>query len=143
MKKDILIALITGAFIGCSAALLFTHLPDILNRTLKTPQIGPSPSEEIPSSKLIQTTPLDILLPADNVIADAKKIQISGKTLIDNFVIMESDTDALSLVASGDGTFKFPVTLTEGVNRIYITSYANSGESNSKSLNIFYTEEKI
>lgn len=143
VKKDILIALSVGVFVGAVAALVFINLPNILNKTIKPLNTLPSTNGLTTNNQITKPDELTIESPADNLVSDSKNLNVEGKTTINNVVLIETDFDNKISIASGGGSFKFPVTLSEGVNKIYVTSYNNSGEGITKSLNVFYTSEKI
>jgi hypothetical protein len=145
MKRDIIVALSIGILIGSVAALSFTYLPYITNGVFKGgTETYPSPnSTPNPDKKQIQPVELNLSSPSDNFVSDSNTVNISGITKSSNIVVIDSDTDYSVNTASADGSFKIPINLSEGLNKIYISVYNQTGDSVNKSVNVFYTSEKI
>jgi hypothetical protein len=144
MKKDIILALCSGALIGSLAALLLTSLPNLITKRSETTETNNNtPTQLNNSTNSVKPSELIINFPIDNSVADNKKIEISGETQINNTVVIESEMENNVFIASSDGKFKIPVSLSEGVNQFYITAYNSQGDAASKNMSIFYTGEKL
>lgn len=144
MKKDIILALCSGAIIGSLAALFLTNLPNFAKERSKQPETNNGTTTQMNNSlNSVKPSELTIDSPPDNSVSDNKKIEVSGETQKDNTVVIETDLDNKVFVASSDGKFKIPVSLSEGVNQIYITAYNSQGDEANKNISVFYTSEKL
>lgn len=145
MKKDIGIAITVGFILGAFAAIFFINLPSILsmvNRkssTESTLLISPTQSPQ----NAVQSVSIEINSPQNGSLSETKNIKISGKTQASNTVVIETDLDTEAVEASTDGSFLFGINLTEGISNIFLTAYNQFGESDTKSLSVFYTGEKL
>lgn len=144
MKKDIIMALCAGALVGSLAALLITNLPNLLREKSQPPETNNNTAVQL-NNPLNSIKPAELIInsPPDNSVVDNKKIEISGETQKDNIVVIETDLDNNVFVASSDGKFKIPLSLSEGVNQIYITAYNSIGDAVNKNISVFYTGEKL
>lgn len=144
MKKDIILALCSGAIIGSLAALLLTNLPNLIKDKSKITETNNGTHLQV-NTPLNNVKPAELTIesPADNSVSDNKKIEVSGETQKDNTVVIETDFDNNVFVASSDGKFKIPLSLSEGVNQIYITVYNSQGDAVNKNISVFYTNEKL
>ncbi len=143
MKRDIVIALTIGFFIGCATALTAVNLPNIIKGRLtlssnKLSLVSPSPAVNIE-----KPNQLAISTPKDRSVSDEKTVSIEGKTKSGSVVLMESSLDSKAFEATGDGNFKNTMPLTDGANNIYVTSYDKNGESAAQKLTIFYTSQNL
>lgn len=144
MKKDIVIAVIIGFVLGGSMALAAVNLPNILKKTkpstiTELTSLSPAPSVSIKPVEI----ELTIEKPKNESISEKKTIEISGKTKPGNIVFIETDIQTKGLEAKEDGSFTEEISLGQGANIIYIASYNEKGVSNSKTITVFYTEEKL
>jgi hypothetical protein len=144
MKKDVTIAIIVGFAIGAIAALAIVHLPSLLKKPnsqiaqlAQKTSVTPSPQISGPPLSL------EISEPKNEEITSTSKTTIKGKTQPSNTVVLDSDIDNIVAAASADGSFSFPVTLSEGGNQFMITSYNDKAEAESKTITILYTTEKL
>lgn len=144
MKKDVIIAVIIGFILGGSLALTATNLPNLLKKAKPSlvsdsATTSPSPSVSIKESEI----KLEVEKPENESISEEKTITVSGKTKPGNIVFVETDTKGEGGEADKDGNFMEKITLNEGSNTIYIASYDEKGESATKTITVFYTEEKL
>jgi hypothetical protein len=144
MKKDIIIAIIIGFFIGSIAALFAVNLPSIIKRSKTPPASLNKDINPVISSAQITAIPvtLDISEPADESLVTSKNIKINGKTQPNNIVSAISDADS-DVIQSENGTFSLSLDLREGGNNIYLTSTNENGDEETKILTVFYTTEKL
>lgn len=143
MKKEILVAILIGFFIGVVAALTVTNLPKLL-KSIKFQTVTKSPSPTI--SQIIETVvnpDINIESPRDESVSDTKSVNISGSIHKNNTILIESADDQVAEVASDSGRFSTKMNLREGANTIYFTVYDESGNSITKTLNVYYTTEKL
>lgn len=143
MKKEILVAIIIGFFIGVITALTVTNLPKLISG-IKFQTVTQSPTPTISQIQESVINPdINIESPKDESVSDTKSVNISGSTDKNNTVLIESADDQVAEIASDSGRFSTKMNLREGVNTIYLTVYDQSGNSNTKTLNIYYTSEKL
>lgn len=143
MKRDVIIALFAGILIGSISALTIINLPSFLKSGSKSPepnitQMPPSITQNIN----IQTD-LEISQPPDGSISETKNIDLMGKTSSGSMVLIDTDKDSATLLSGKDGRFRSPITLGEGVNTVYVTVYSTKGDSRTKTINVYYTPEKL
>lgn len=81
--------------------------------------------------------------PMNEAIVSSKSINVSGKTEASATVVLETDLEIDAKESSQDGSFSFPVNLSEGGNTILITAYNENGQSERKTAIVFYTGEKL
>lgn len=142
MKKDVLVAIGVGFILGTVVALAATNLPQII-KTLKVPIVNqpPSPTPQVTTAPQNQEFTIDA--PADESVAETKTIDISGTTRGGKMILIETATDNTTVNLDDSGRFTGKLNLTEGVNTIYVTLYDDNGNSATKTLNVYYTTEKL
>lgn len=144
MKRDIIVAVIIGFFIGAVVAIMIVNLPAFLKK-------GPSitrplePSESTGSSEPIPlgSNVLEIKEPQDGTISQDAQVNLTGKTQKGRLMIIETENEQFSLAAEEDGTFTQKIELHEGGNSITVSSYDEKGNLDTKTITVFYTEEKL
>lgn len=142
MKKDVLVAVGVGFILGTVVALAATNLPQII-KSVKVPDVKqtPSPTPEITSAA--QNPQFSIDSPKDESIIETKTIDVSGQTKGDQIILVETENDQKVIESETDGNFTTKLNLTEGVNTIYFTVYDKEGLATTKSINVYYTTEKL
>ncbi|KKS47570.1 hypothetical protein A3J20_04130 [Candidatus Gottesmanbacteria bacterium RIFCSPLOWO2_02_FULL_42_29] len=141
MKKDVLSALVLGFLLGALAALVIVRLPSIIKRpdssklTVKNEKITPTVFAE--------KTSITIDKPKDLTIFGNSKIEISGKAQKAKVLTVESYKTSLILIPDESGNFKATIDLVEGGNPVIISGNDGIGNDETKTLNLFYTSEKI
>lgn len=144
MRKDVGVAIFIGFLIGIIAALTVTNLPKILRDGIRIPsgKLSASPTPPIVKTAALS---LDITVdqPKDESIADAKSINISGNTKPGQTVLIETSSSQDTADADSGGKFTQKLDLTEGVNTIYLSAYDESGNAITKTVNVYYTSEKL
>ncbi|MBI4067308.1 hypothetical protein HY407_02900 [Candidatus Gottesmanbacteria bacterium] len=149
MKRDTLAAIVIGFIFGLAVALGFLILPSLLKDGMKfsfsLPKISlpKSSPKTTPTPKVIEQTGMSITEPKDNSISQTSKINLSGKSPKKSLVVISTPSEDKVLDLGSDGRFTTDITLAEGVNTIYITSYVDGNIADNKSLNIYYTPEKF
>ena len=142
MKKDIVIALIVGLVLGGATAITIVNLPTMIKKPQK-PEIGETVPTAIPTPISSGQLELVINQPVDEAIVSTKSLNVSGKTNGGKTVVLETDLEIETKESSPNGSFSFPVNLTEGTNNILVTAYNENNQSETKTLTIFYTSEKL
>ena len=141
MKKDVLSALVLGFLLGALAALIIVRLPTILKRS-DTSKLSVN-NEKISPSVFIEKNSITIEKPKDLTIFANSKAEISGKAQKAKVITIESYKTSLILVPDENGNFKVTVDLIEGGNPIIISGNDGNGNDETKTMNLFYTSEKI
>lgn len=142
MKKDVTVAICAGFVLGIIVALTATNLPNILK--IKIPTTGQTPSPTAPEVKTpLPNLDLTVDSPKEESISDSKTATVSGHAKGGQTVLIETadNYDTPDIEASGKFTSKLD--LAEGVNTVYFTLYDDNGNSIAKTVNVYYTTEKL
>ncbi len=106
------------------------------------------PSYKIPTITLQKTTPtpqpgilLTIDQPADESVVSDKTITISGKTVPDATIIVNTGTDDEVVNPSGQGNYSVTLTLDSGENKIVVTAIDSSGNETTKTITVTYSTD--
>mgnify|MGYP001595727670 FL=1 len=85
-----------------------------------------------------QVSPLLLSLesPADGTVMTGSKVSIKGKTSPGATVVFYSDAEENSVDSDSYGNFEGSIGLTEGINTITVTAFAENGDEKSLSLDI-------
>lgn len=147
MKRDVIIAVVIGFVIGGTAALAITNIPFLLKTAQKSrsEKIASTTSSPSPDVQKVQNSEsqLTIEKPEHEKIAEEKVVTVSGKSKPGDIIIIDTDLESQTATTTDDGSFSGKVTLGEGTNTLYVTSYDASGEKNEKTITVFYTAEKL
>lgn len=144
MTKDIGIAIFVGFVLGILVAIAAINLPKITTGGLKLTGSRISVSPSISQVKTIpQTLELSIDSPKNESVSDDKTVTITGRTKPSQTILVETDKNQDTTDADSQGAFKAKIDLSEGINTVYLTIYDESGNPNTKALNIYYTTEKL
>jgi len=141
MKKDVLSALVLGFLLGALAALVIVRLPSIIKRS-DSSKLSIN-NEKTTPSVIIEKTAITIDKPKDLTIFGNSKIEISGKAQKAKVLTVESYKTSLILIPDESGNFKATIDLVEGGNPVIISGNDGIGNDETKTLNLFYTSEKI
>jgi len=143
MKKEVLIAIITGFALG----LLITFGVWTANRALKESAPQKESSIEIKETPIPsprkQELSLTVLSPEDNSISDQEEIEVSGKAIPEAVIVILYQDGEKILEADKEGNFKTTITLVGGSNEIKISTYDSEGNEVSKTLTVVYSTVKI
>lgn len=141
MKKEVLIAIITGFALG----LLITFGLWTANRAIKKT----APQEEVAEEETALPTPLQselsltILSPQDNAISNQEEIEVSGNTASEAVVVILYQDGEKILEADEEGNFETTISLLAGSNEIEITAYDQEGNEISEVLTVVYSTAEI
>jgi hypothetical protein len=137
MKKETLIAIILGAFLGITIALittLTTKKQIMKQKKIIAPKITPSLP---PLQPEIQT--LEIIQPPNDYITNKDIILIKGKAGKKSLIVAQSPTsEKVIQTKEKDFSLEFPLSL--GENLIKITSYGDKN-IDEKTLKVYYLKE--
>lgn len=131
------------AFIAIASGLIVASSIFYFYQQKSTSQNLPTP-EASPAASLPNTSPLlEIESPEDELVTDAKKIEIKGKTLAQSLIVLTTNNEDFVLTAEADGMFRKTISLDEDENLITITAYTESGTSETKELLIAKNQEEF
>jgi len=134
-------AILAGFVIGTIVALTILNLPKIVKKQV------PATKDELALTASPNPTPLPKTIVTLDIVnyslASSKTIKISGKTGTNNFLITENEEGIDLIQATESGSFSSSFSLREGNNNIYITSLNDKDEEMTKSINVFWTGEKL
>lgn len=144
VKKDIGVAIFIGFLLGVAVALLATNLPKIIKEGIKYSQQLPLPTA-VPTSIENTAAKLEFTLdtPQNDSIVGSEIIEVAGQAKEGQTIVVESSNDHLIMEASGSGNFAGKLNLLEGANKIYVTAYNSDGNFNAKTVNVYFTTEKL
>lgn len=107
----------------------------------------PKVSNNISSFQTITKAPtsfnLDVNSPEDNFLSFKNTVLISGKTSPTATVVISTNSQDVVTEASNFGNFSQAVNLDPGQNDIAINSFDSQGNTKSKTLSVFYSEETL
>ena len=142
MKRDVVIAVVIGFIVGAGSAVFIVNLPSLIKRGIPS-QItinNPTPS---PAQMTRNPYLLEITSPQNEDLASSKNITLSGKTNPGATLVLDTEQDNYVKEASSDGNFSFALNLHEGTNKLFITAYNEIGETETKTITVYYTVEKL
>lgn len=151
MNKDALLATILGFTLGLILMAGFFFGPALLSNTfhLNIPSISSLLSKlkrqsttVLPTPSLSDDSTLRIQSPLDESIEPNQETLVSGVTLPNALVVIEGQGDDIVVTANNKGAFAGKITLTEGVNPIQVTSYANK-TAQVQTITVYYTTEEF
>lgn len=136
MRKEIIVALIAGSFLGLVIGFGVWRANSALKSTSsQTSEISDASPE--PKAKF----DLTIAKPNDLNVIGNNPTTVSGITSSQSWLVV-SDEEGDNLVKTEtNGTFTKDLTLSGGVNQLLLTALKPTGESVSKSLNLIFSSE--
>lgn len=136
MKKERIILACIAIFAGLIVASSLVYFYQQKGESTKTPQ------EATPAATISNEKPLlDIQSPENESVTDKKTAEVKGKSEAKALIVITTNTDDFTIVASEDGTFSQTVNLTSYENLITVTAYTDNGQSETKNLAITYNTE--
>lgn len=144
MRRDVAVAILAGFILGAVVALAATNLPKIIKEGLKISKniTAPSPTPT-PVKSASQNLEFTIDSPQDESVADGKTATFSGRVAPGQTVLIESAADNAVADVDSSGKFSAKLNLAEGLNKFFVTVFEDSGNSNTKTLNVYFTTEKL
>jgi hypothetical protein len=144
MKKETVIAIIFGLFLGGLLA-LFLSIKNKEMELAKSKVIS-SQNKILPSNQLSQLEfqPLEIGEPADRIIVDKPSINIKGKAMKNSLIIVQSPIKDQILTNEKDSfSLDFPLALGENVIKIVAYPKDNQFRSQEKEIKIYYIDSEL
>lgn len=146
MRKDFYLALIVGFAIGLGLAIAVIYSPQILSWRPSSSFLSQKKEtkETLPTTTPTKKVVLGIKSPQNNAVLGSSSVAIVGSTDPTNalIVITTPKEDKVGRVGN-NGEFNLTVSLQEGINTLYISSYRNGELSQKKELVLYKTEEEI
>jgi len=150
MNRDAIIATLIGIGIGILTTAIVLAGPQL---TKLLPNIHlPKISLQLPTSnknKVIDVTIpeeksslISIDSPLEESIESSDEVLLSGFTKKDALVVAMGPVDEDIITASSDGAYAVTISLIEGKNDIYVTSYSDDDTETIKRT-VFYTKESL
>lgn len=141
MKKEKIVL----SFIAVLAGLLVSGIAFYFYQTTKA---IPAPKEETITANTLPTPTsfkesifLNIDNPKDETVTDKKILTVSGKTVKDAIVAISTNTSDEVVPVTSNGNFTTTVNLTDGQNKIEITTIAQNGEEKTVIKTVTYSME--
>lgn len=135
MRKEVIYALIAGAFMGVIIAFGVWRAnsafkPNGAKSPEYSPSITPPPQFGITVAK-----------PDNLSVISSNPVEISGITIPDSWVVISLDENDYIFKSSKDGTFNQEVNLSGGVNQLQVAALGPTGEVSSDKLILVYSTE--
>ncbi|MDP3998288.1 MAG: hypothetical protein Q8P89_01570 [bacterium] len=135
-------------FFGISIAILILVLSLILalksgSGTLQNTQTVKTKTGTSRAPTPIKTAEhlLTIEQPVDGAVVQDPNLVLSGKTAADSTVVIITGGETQIADIGASGNFNFNLTLPEGPTTIEVSSFAQNGEEQSASREVFYSKE--
>ena len=142
MKKDVVLALSFGLGLGALIAVLAVKIPLFLENRKPDKKFQTEKKQLSPTPPVV-TTKLTIKEPSDQSILNSVDVSLKGQTDPETIVIIESPNDSQAIESDKNGSFSAKLKLSEGGNPVVVTAVDSQGNEETKTLNLFYTDEKI
>lgn len=141
MKKEVLVAIISGLILG----LIVTFGIFTANRSLeKQKQQSQTEASESPAaSDTLINKSLTIIYPYPNALVDQPDLEISGIAWPNAVIAIITEDDEIILTANQEGAFVHSIKLIKGFNELTIIAADEVNESHSQNLIVTYSTEII
>lgn len=142
MRKEVVFAIIIGLVLG--GIILFGF--QIANQSAKEAASPATSSGQIASPTPLPSASqsnLGLTEPLDHAVVNTSSIKISGKTLPNSTIAVESETDDALLTADENGGFTTNFKLTGGENLIRITALLPDQKIEDLEIVVVYTTAKL
>jgi len=142
MKKEVVLAIITGFIIG----LLITFGIYTARTSLEKNQSPDTTVSAQPTGNFQTSSPtgLTITKPQNHTLVDTDTVQLHGATFPNATITLITTLKNQIITANGDGDFTTDLELEGGLNQILITSYDQTASDSAQTqLNITYSTANI
>ena len=150
MIKELFLAIIIGALLGfgITGGYLTLHQKNQPQQSviITTPTIIPTSAPELPTfeeENSNSTNKLSITFPEDNLLVSNSSLKITGNTISNSQIIINTSTQNFMGQSDQDGLFTIPIKLDSGLNIIKISAIDSNGNQLDTELNITYSTAKI
>lgn len=135
MRKEVIYALIAGAFMGIIIAFGVWRA----NSAFKPN--GNITNEGVPSPTQPPQFGITIAKPDNLSVITSTPVEISGITVPESWVVISLGENDYIFKSKGDGTFSQEVALAGGVNQLQVSAVNQKGEVSGSSLTLVYSTE--
>lgn len=135
MRKEVIYALIAGAFMGIIIAFGVWRA----NSAFKPN--GNITNEGVPSPTQPSQLGITIAKPDNLSVITSNPVEISGLTVPGSWVVISLGENDYIFKSKSDGTFSQEVTLTGGVNQLQVSAVDQKGEISGSNLTLVYSTE--
>ena len=150
MIKELVLAIILGGILGFgfTGGYLTLHKKNqSQNQVIITePTIIPTPTLSSISTENENKDPankLKITSPENNLLVSSSLLNISGNTINNSQIVINTSTDNFTGQSDSKGLFDIPITLEAGLNIIKISSIDSDGNQLDTEINVTYSSAKI
>ncbi len=147
IKKEIIVAVIIGLFISLLIGGGIYRAKQVFNQHQTKTKSSPNPSTttevNLAQDKQNHQLFLKITSPQNNSVSKKNTITLTGETLPNTYIAIVTDKSEYLIVPNKIGQFSQQIKLIKGANLIKITVYTKTGEHQSQTLNLVYTDAKI
>ena len=106
-------------------------------------KVSDKPFAQGPVTSKPKSFTLNLTQPDENALVFDKEILLSGETGPNMEVLVSTDKDNIVIKSNTDGSFSANLTLTEGVNKIRVVVFDQTGDFREEERIIYYSKEKI
>jgi hypothetical protein len=138
MRKEIVVAIIIGLFVGFVVAYgVRTAQISLENRQAEAEKA--TTTQAAVSEETVAGHSLFITTPEPNAVTDKNSVAIIGSTTPNSLISIIGDADEIATIADDAGNFTGTLELNGGVNTVVIKSYNDLGEAAETSFMIIYS----
>jgi len=139
MRKEIFFAILAGALFGLIIAFGIWKA----NSSIKTNGTvsDTTPSEEVTTPTSVPQVGLTLAKPEDTDVVTQSPITVSGATKPNAWVTISAENKDYVIKADINGGFEESVDLIGGANELVVTSFDESGNSNTQKLIVVLSSE--
>jgi hypothetical protein len=139
MRKELIIAIISGIIIGVIVAFGFWRANSAL-KPESTTSSQDNPTTES-KDKPLEQTQITLAQPEEDDVITQSPVLVSGIAKPDTTLIISSENEDYIVTTSSDGSFEQEVELVGGVNDILFAYSDNENSVQNKNLRIIYSTE--
>lgn len=146
MRKEVLLAIMVGAFIGSTIAFGIwrankAFLPAKQVEATQTPNTITDKTSSDQTQTNVAQGSLLVTEPENNAVVATEKVTVKGAYL-PNATIVIASTEGQAIVQSDkEGSFSAEISLTGGPNIVHISAYDSEGNESTNTLTIIYSTE--
>lgn len=139
MKREVLIAIITGFVIGLAITFGVYKAQQWYQDSLEDQSVDPTPTPQ-PQAMEVDTVGLEILEPEQFDFVETDQVELVGVAPANAFITVSTPSQDLLVQADEQGEFETTVDLDPNVNPIQVTSLTLDGQKQEQSITVTYLE---
>lgn len=147
MIKELFLAIILGGVLGFgfTGGYLTLHQKNQPPKPviITEPTIIPTPTTTTENEINNLNDKLNIISPEDNLLVSQSNIEITGSTISNSQIVINTSTETFTGQSNQDGLFNIPIELEAGLNILKISSIDPLGNQLDTEINITYSTAKI